>query len=548
MQAKPFQITANVVDLVSGQIQAATVCVEAGRIAKIVPADVADQFLIPGFVDSHVHIESSMLMPTEFARVAVKHGTVATVSDPHEIANVCGIEGIELMLRNAGQSPLKFYFGAPSCVPASSFETSGARIDAQAIAKLLDDPRINHLCEVMNFPGVLSDDEEVMAKLSAALDRNLPIDGHAPGLRGEDVKRYIQAGIFTDHECVSLEEAEEKIHFGCIIAIREGSAARNFDALWPLVDRYPDKCMFCSDDMHPDDLLEGHINRLVVRAVQNGCNVVNALQVACVNPTRHYGLEVGLLQIGDPADFLLVENLKTFRVREVYLNGQLVAKDGESFVETPPVELLNHFNVKKITLDALSLPATGKRIRVIDVLDGQLITNSFEADVNVVDDLAVSDPANDVLKIVVVNRYQQAAPSIGFVRGFGLTFGSLASSVAHDSHNVVAVGVTDEDLLVAINSVIGNCGGLAVAANGALESMTLPIAGLMSPDSCEDVGRRYVELSAFAKQLNSPLSAPFMTLSFLALPVIPDLKITDRGLFDVNQFQAVSVFKSVSDG
>ncbi len=544
MQVTPFQITANVVDLIGGQIQPATVCVEDGRITKIVPADFAKRFLIPGFVDSHIHIESSMLLPAEFARVAVRHGTVATVSDPHEIANVCGVEGIELMLRSASLSPMKFHFGAPSCVPATLFETSGAQIDADMVAKLLDDPRINHLSEVMNFPGVLSGDLQVMTKIHAALDRNLPIDGHAPGLRGEDAKRYIAMGISTDHECVTLEEAEEKIQFGATIAIREGSAARNFDALWPLINRYPAKCMFCSDDKHPDDLLEGHINQLVTRAVQNGCNVMHALQVACLNPVRHYDLDVGLLQVGDPADFVMVENLKDFRVRETYLEGQLVAKDGESFVEPQTAETVNCFNTPTISRDALVLPATGTQIRVIDVLDGQLVTNFFEAAAHVVDGFAVSDPSNDILKIVVVNRYENAAPSIGFVRGFGLRSGALASSVAHDSHNVIAVGVTDEELMSAINGVMTNRGGLSVAANDNVEVLPLPIAGLMSPDACEEVGGRYAELSELVTQLNSSLRAPFMTLSFLALPVIPELKITDRGLFAVHKSQFVSVFES----
>lgn len=540
--ARSFNITANRVDLLTKSIAAATVTVKDGVIVSIDLAKSATSFLLPGFVDAHIHIESSMLLPSEFARIAMTHGTVATVSDPHEIANVCGMEGIEFMLHDAERTPFKFYFGAPSCVPATDFETAGAKISVADIERLLDDPRINHLSEMMNFPAVIAGQPDVMAKLSAARERNIPIDGHAPGLRGEDARRYIAAGISTDHECVTLEEAEEKIRSGCKIAIREGSAARNFEALWPLIDKHPDACMFCSDDKHPDELLLGHINHLAARAIKLGCDPFNTLRCSSLNATRHYNLPVGMLQVGDPADFVVTDDLTSLNIRETYLDGQLVAQDGFSLNAASGSETINRFQIDPLSCHAIELRAESHRVRVIQVIDGQLLTNARERSVTIDDGLAQPDIANDLLKIVVVNRYRQTKPAVAFVSGFGLKDGALASSVAHDSHNIVAVGTNDADLLAAINQIIDAQGGLAVSSAGIVDILPLPIAGLMSPDSCVDVASAYTRLDNRAKDAGCGLRSPFMTLSFLSLPVIPSLKLTDRGLFDVERFEFVPLF------
>lgn len=547
------QIIANRVDVLRQQIAPVAMDVRNGRIADIRPVPEADVFVVPGFVDAHVHIESSMLLPSEFARVAVRHGTVATVSDPHEIANVCGVEGIELMLEDAAASPLKFHFGAPSCVPATSFETSGAVLDVKAVEQLLDDPRINHLSEMMNFPGVLAGDLDVMSKIIAARSRGLPVDGHAPGLRGSQAERYFAAGISTDHECVTLDEALEKIRYGAKIAIREGSAARNFDTLWPLLNEHAEDCLFCSDDKHPDDLLLGHINLLVCRAVERGVDVMDALQAACITPVQHYQLPVGLLQIGDPADFIVLENLHQFEPIATYIDGCKVAERGESYVERVSTSALNQFVAEPVRREAIHVvggvhgersehrTTSDAKLRVIEVVDGQIVTGA--ACVAVSEAAALdSRVAEDVLKLVVVNRYQCIEPAVGFVRGFGLKAGALASSVAHDSHNIVAVGENDDDLIDAINLVIAARGGLALNCGEESLVLPLPVAGLMSLDTCDRVATDYGTLDSWAKSLGCRLESPFMTLSFLALPVIPKLKLTDKGLFDVERFEFVSLF------
>ena len=483
-----------------------------------------------------------MLLPSEFARVAVTHGTVATVSDPHEIANVCGAAGVELMLRNAAQTGFKFCFGAPSCVPATVFETAGAELDSTAVSTLLKDPRIGYLSEMMNYPGVLNRSSEVMKKIEAAHQCGKPVDGHAPGFRGQQAADYVAAGITTDHECFTKPEALDKLAAGCKIAIREGSAARNFDALQSLIDEHPEMCMLCSDDKHPDELLLGHINQLVVRAVAAGRDLMNVLRVACVNPVSHYSLNVGLLRPGDPADFIVVDDLTGFHVAQTYLDGQLVAESGKCLMPASTTETLNNFVARPIFANQLEVRAISSNVRVIQAIDGQLITKEITRDCAVENGLAVADVENDVLKIVVVNRYRDAEPSVAFVTGFGLKQGAFASSVAHDSHNIVAVGTNDEDLAEAINAVIMEQGGLSVSAEGQTEVLPLPVAGLMSTQSCQLVGQRYGELDKRLKQLGSTLRAPYMTLSFMALLVIPSLKISDKGLFNVDQFDFVSLF------
>jgi adenine deaminase len=545
MPDKPQSVIGHVVDIKGHRVYPGKVTIADGRIDAVeaIPASELPKdagYLLPGFIDAHVHVESSMLVPTEFARAAVVHGAVATVSDPHEIGNVLGVAGVHYMLDNAAQSPFKFYFGAPSCVPATTFETAGATITVAEVEQLLDDDRIRYLSEMMNFPGVLHGDPECLAKISAAQKRNKRVDGHAPGLRGEDAARYVAAGMTTDHECFTKEEALDKIAAGCKISIREGSAARNFDALYTLLGEHPGMAMLCSDDKHPDELLTGHINSLVRRAVERGIDVFDALQAACVNPVEHYGLDVGLLKGGDPADFIEVDSLASFNVRRTWIDGQLVAEAGKTSIPRVEPPVANQFVVTHVTPDHFGVKATaGAKLQVIEALDGQLITKRLAVDPLVVDDLVVSDVRNDILKMVVVNRYRKAAPAIAFVKNFGLKNGAMASSVAHDSHNVIAVGVTDDDIAAAVNAVMDAGGGLSAVnhQDGDHWVLPLPVAGLMATGTCAEVARAYQELDAAVKDWGSPLRAPYMTLSFMALLVIPELKLSDLGLFDGGKFK-----------
>ena len=550
-----FSLTANVVDVHTRSIRPAAIRVEAGRIAAIVPTgatapDAALPYALPGFVDAHVHVESSLLVPTEFARLAVTHGTVATVSDPHEIGNVLGVAGVEFMLENASHSPFKFCFGAPSCVPATPFETAGAEITAADIARLFENPKIGYLAEMMNWPGVLHRDPDVMAKIALAHAAGRPVDGHAPGLRGDDAAHYASAGISTDHECFTAAEARDKLAVGMKILIREGSAARNFDALIELLPEHYANMMFCSDDKHPDTLVLGHINQLVQRAVALGHNVFDVLQVACVNPVAHYKLPVGLLREGDPADFITVTDLRDFEVQQTYLNGQLVAENGQSLLPAAPISVVNNFHAQPVQAAdfQVAAPAEQLTLRVIECFDGQLITARVDLPATVENGLVVPDIAGDVLKLAVINRYQpHIAPAVAFIRGFGLTHGALASSVGHDSHNITAVGCDDESLARAVNLVIAAKGGLAaVGADGQEILVPLPVAGLMSDQEGTAVAAAYAAVDALSKQMGSPLGAPFMTLSFMALLVIPSLKLSDKGLFDGQVFEFVDAVSSAT--
>ena len=537
-----MNVKGNIVDILNKRIFKGEVCVENGQISAIREVNhEVENYILPGFVDAHIHIESSMVVPSEFAKIAVLHGTVATVSDPHEIANVLGVQGVYFMIENGKKVSLKFNFGAPSCVPATSFESAGAVINADDIKLMMENPDINYLAEMMNYPGVLLDDEEVLQKIEHAKNNNKPIDGHAPGLRGNNVTKYIAAGISTDHECFRYDEALEKLQKGMKILIREGSAAKNFDALIDLLPAYFENMMFCSDDKHPDDLLLGHINQLCERAVAKGIDVFKVLQAACVNPVKHYNLEVGLLQVGDPADFILVDNLKEFNVLETYINGELVAKNGKSFVKSVPFEVLNNFNtdIKKVT--DFKLASSSKKIRVIEALDGELVTNNIEADSLIVDGNLVSNTATDVLKMTVVNRYKNEIPSIAFIKNFGIKEGAIASSVGHDSHNIIAIGTSDELICRAVNLLIKHKGGICALNNTTEKIVALPVAGIMSDQPAEIIGNAYAELDAMVKDMGSTLSAPFMTLSFMALLVIPSLKLSDQGLFDGNSFKFTSL-------
>ena len=537
-----MNVKGNIVDILNKRIFKGEVCLENGQISAIREVNhEVENYILPGFVDAHIHIESSMVVPSEFAKIAVLHGTVATVSDPHEIANVLGVQGVGFMIENGKKVPLKFNFGAPSCVPATSFESAGAVINADDIKLMMENPDINYLAEMMNYPGVLFDDEEVLQKIEHAKNNNKPIDGHAPGLRGDDVTKYIAAGISSDHECFRYDEALEKLQKGMKILIREGSAAKNFDALIDLLPEHYNNMMFCSDDKHPDDLLLGHINQLCERAVAKGMDVFKVLQAACVNPVKHYNLEVGLLQVGDPADFILVDNLKEFNVLETYINGELVAKNGKSFVKSVPFKVLNNFNTDIKKVADFRLASSSKKIRVIEALDGELVTNQIAADSLIVDGNLVSNTATDVLKMTVVNRYKNEIPSIAFIKSFGIKEGAIASSVGHDSHNIIAIGVSDEAICKAVNLIIKNKGGVCAVTKTTEKVVALPVAGIMSDQPAEIIGNAYAALDAMAKEMGSTLRAPYMSLSFMALLVIPSLKLSDKGLFDGNTFKFTSL-------
>jgi adenine deaminase len=537
-----MQIQGQIVDIHNKRIYAGEISVENGKIISIIEKNHnIKSFILPGFIDSHIHIESSMLVPSEFAKIAVLHGTVATISDPHEIANVLGTAGVYYMIENSKKVPLKFHFGAPSCVPATSFETAGAIIDSEGIRELMASPDIYYLAEMMNYPGVLFDDAEVLKKIEWAKHFNKPVDGHAPGLRGEPIRKYISAGITTDHECFTFEEAEEKLSLGMKVLIREGSAAKNFEALIDLLPENYENMMFCSDDKHPDDLIVGHINLLCARAVAKGIDLFKILQAACVNPVNHYKMNVGLLKENDAADFIVVEDLVDFKVQQTYIDGELVAKNGESFVKHIPFETPNNFNITSKEISDFQVFGKGSKIRVIEALEGQLITNEIHHKSLIVDGQLVSDTENDILKMAVVNRYQNTPPAIAFIKNFGLKKGAIASSVAHDCHNIVVVGTSDEEICNAVNLIIEKRGGVC-AVNGAENKMLpLPVAGIMSDKNGWETGKLYQEIDAMAKELGSNLKAPFMTLSFMALLVIPDLKLSDKGLFSGNTFSFVDL-------
>ncbi|MCC5790101.1 MAG: adenine deaminase [Opitutales bacterium] len=536
----------NLVDLVNHRIFPAEVTVREGCIASIREVDeVFSTYLAPGFVDAHVHVESSLLIPTEFARLAVRHGTVATVSDPHEIANVLGLEGVEFMLRNAAKTPLKIFFGAPSCVPATPFETAGASLGVVEVEQLLQKDQILYLSEMMNFPGVVNGDVEVHEKLRLARLYGKPVDGHAPGLRGEGLRRYVEAGIRNDHECFTLEEAMEKREQGMKIVIREGSAAKNFDELLPLLREFPKDCLFCTDDMHLDNLELGHINRLVARSVAGGVDALVALRVASVQAVEHYGLPVGFLREGDPADFVELTDLVSFDVRRTILEGEVVAENGQTFLPSVKEAPVNKFAAAEVGAADLTIKFTKDppaQVRVIEALENQLVTQEQVVQPKVREKEIVTDPTRDILKLVVHNRYRPAKPAVALAKGFGLHRGAIASSVGHDSHNLLAVGVDDQSLARALEVLRQHGGGLVACDAGGEEAFfPLPVAGLMTNQDAFSSVRDYQRVEELAHRLGSPLRAPFMTLSFMALLVIPDLKLSDQGLFDGRSFSFVPI-------
>ncbi len=536
-------LRSNLIDIYKNRIYPAEITLHHGKIGSIRPIDArVDQYILTGFIDAHVHIESSMVTPVAFSEAAVRHGTVGVVSDPHEIANVLGKEGVNFMVRNAGYSPLKILFGAPSCVPATPFESSGAVIDEKDIDDLLQTGKTGFLSEVMNYPGVLHGDPEVMNKIEVALKHGVPIDGHAPGLKGEELKKYIGAGILTDHECLDYNEAEEKLSSGMRVLIREGSGARNFETLIPLLKKFPERIMFCTDDLHPDDLLKGHINLLVKRAVKLGYDIFDVIRAAGLNAAKHYGLNVGMLKEGDHADFIVIDSLNDWNVTRTYINGEPVYKNGKVNFKSNHKEAPNKFNIDRIDANELLVKAEGNNLRVMKATDGDLVTEEIRTAANIKDGNVVADLKNDILKIVVVNRYIQSKPATGFINGFKLKRGAIASSIGHDCHNIICVGTSDESMADAINWLVKNKGGIVVNNGNELFGLPLEIAGLMTNGNVKYAAGKYKELTAIVRKMGSEMKAPFITLSFMALLVIPELKMSNRGLFSGKSFSFVSQF------
>ncbi len=543
MLSEFMQISGKIIDIFHRRIFPGIITIKNGRIQSIVESENASSnFILPGFIDAHIHIESSMLVPSEFARIASTHGTVATVSDPHEIANVMGIDGIEFMIDNANQVPFKFFFGAPSCVPATPFETAGGKFGNEELEYLLKKENILYLSEMMNVPGVLNRDPGEMYKIELAKKYGKQIDGHAPGLRGEDAKTYVDSGITTDHECVTLDEALEKIQYGMTIQIREGSATRDLHALMPLIETHPDNIMFCSDDRHPDNLVEGHINLMVKKAIDEGYDIFNILQVACINPVKHYGLDVGLLREGDPADFIVIKNLEKLNILATYVDGEKIAENGKAIITSKNVSPINRFKATSKSPNDFAVPIEKGKLKVIDVLDGQVITGTKLTNIETQNGLVISDLNHDILKITVLNRYEDTKPAMAFIHNFGLKSGAIASSVSHDSHNIIAVGTSDEEIANAVNLIIEHNGGVSLSNGETKRVLPLPVAGLMTDTDGYFVAEKYSALETMAKEMGSPLQSPFMTLSFMALLVIPQLKLSDKGLFDGNSFELVHNF------
>ena len=539
-----IEVTGNIVDILNQKIFSGTIKIDNGKISKINKKNQEfKNYIIPGFIDAHIHVESSMLIPSEFARIAAIHGTVAVVADPHEIANVLGLDGVYYMIKNASKVPFKFYFGAPSCVPASTFENSGGIITTKDIDTLLSHDNVKFLAEMMNYPGVINNDAEVMEKIEIAKKYSKPIDGHAPGLSGANLKKYVSAGITTDHECSSIEEALEKINLGMKILIRDGSAARNFEELKFLLENHWQSCMLCSDDKHPDDLVKGHINLMVKKAIENKIDPMKVFISATLNPIRHYKLDVGLLRVGDSADFLIVDSLDKLNVISTFINGLEVAKAGKGLFNKAKTEKINNFKIKKLKPSDFALNSKGEKMNVIVAIDGQIFTEKTKEKPKFKNGNVVSDLDKDILKISLINRYKKAKPAIAFIKNFGLKDGAIASSVSHDSHNIIAVGVTDEYICKAVNMIIKNKGGISAVGKNYEIVLALPIAGIMSNISYDQVAKKYIYINNIAKALGSKLKAPFMTLSFMALPVIPRLKITDKGLFDSENFKFKNLFE-----
>jgi len=540
-----MQIRSNLIDIHKRCIYPVELELENGRIKSIDEiSEIQQTHILPGFIDAHVHIESSMVTPVAFSRTAIKHGTVGTVSDPHEIANVMGVDGVEFMIENARKTPMKFLFGAPSCVPATSFESSGAEIGPGDIEKILQKKDVGYMSEMMNYPGVIYGDPIVLKKIEIAREMNMPIDGHAPGVIGKDLEKYASAGISTDHECFTYEEAIEKISHGMKILIREGSGAKNFSALIPLLKEYPEMVMLCSDDLHPDDLIKGHINVLVKRALEEGYDLFDVIRSAGLNAVEHYNMDVGMLKENDSADFIEIDSLENWNILKTYINGKLYFDSGEVHIEKQDISPINRFNISKINKSELNLRAESTMLNVIKAIDGELITRKEKHSALIENGNVISDLDNDILKICVINRYKQSPPAIAFIKGFGLKAGALASSIAHDSHNIICVGVSDREIVETVNWIIDHKGGIAAYNGGEIFGLPLEVGGIMSTEPTDKAANSYSKLSNIARDLGSELHAPYMTLAFMALLVIPELKISDKGLFDGTSFSFTPIFAS----
>ncbi len=543
-------LSGHIVDVVNRQIIKGHLHIEGNRIVKIQPSEeVEDQFIVPGFVDAHIHIESSMMTPSEFAKQVLPKGTIGCVCDPHEIANVCGITGIDFMIEDSKNAPLIFSFGAPSCVPATHAETSGASLKADDIKNLLQRNDIGFLGEMMNFPGVINHDEQVLLKIKAAIECGKPIDGHAPELSGDDLRTYVDEGISTDHECMTLSESKEKIALGMKILIREGSAARNLETLAPLITLFPNKVMLCTDDKHPDDLIQnGHMDGMIRKLIDAGYDVFDILQAASYNPINHYKLPIGLLQENDQADFLVVSDLTSFKIKETWIKGEKVAENGQiCYASQTTGKTVNHFKTNPIHPSDIQVVSNGRFMRIICVEDGQLYTKSEWIEPLVQKQLVQTDIESDILKLVVYNRYTPSKPAVAFVKNFGLKKGALASTIAHDSHNIIAIGSSDKDICQSINHLIETKGGIIASSGKKVNMLPLPIAGLMSNESGDYIASKYHEVEASAKKMGCTFKAPFMTLAFLSLLVIPEIKLSDKGLFDVQRFSFTDLFSDTTD-
>lgn len=535
-------VKGRLIDIHERRIYPARIETEGRLIKRIEPVDDCDEvYIMPGLIDAHIHIESSMLVPGYFSMAAVSRGTTGVVADPHEIANVLGRKGVDFMIDDAERVPLKFYFGAPSCVPATALESSGAAVSPEEIEDLFNKKRVKFLGEMMNFPGVVAGDEEVMRKIQIARSKNLVVDGHAPGLSGEALEKYVAAGISTDHECSDIKEAQEKLSLGMKILIREGSAARNLDSLKKLIKSEPKNVMLCSDDLHPEMLVRRHLDRIVADLVKQGFDLFNVLACCTVNPVEHYGLDCGLLRPGDPADFIIVNSPSEMKILSTWIEGEEVFDGNKALFSYSGPEPVNNFNSSEIDASMIKVRRLGNNLRVIEAYDGRLITGSGLA-LSGTGEFAEADQERDILKLVVKDRYKDAPPSTAFIRGFGIKNCAFASSVAHDSHNIICAGTSDELIVDAINAVIRMKGGMAVVRPGKTLTLRLPVAGIMSDLPAADVASEYEELTAFVAESGCRMSAPFMTLSFMALLVIPELKLSDRGLFDFRKFALVPLF------
>lgn len=540
-----MKIYGNIIDPLNRRIIKGYIQFEGNTIEKVVPEEhSSNNYIMPGLIDSHVHIESSMIIPSSFAAKAVSRGTTGVISDPHEIANVMGRRGVDFMISNGKTVPFRFWFGAPSCVPATLFETSGATLGPEEVDEMMKIDDIVYLAEVMNFPGVISREPGIMSKIDSALKRGKKVDGHAPGVTGGNLELYVSAGISTDHECMSYEEGLEKIKLGMKVLIREGSAARNLDSLKKLIRDYPSEVMICSDDLHPETLRDRHLDKIIAKLINEGYDLFDVLRSVTVNPVNHYGIKAGLLQPGDLADFIIVDSPEKMNVKETWIGGQCVYSNGVSNIKRVTTEPFNNFNSSKISASDIKVLNQKGKIRVIEAFDGELFTHGLLFDPGIEGTIS-SRPAEDILKIVVKDRYNDSKPSVGFIKGLGLKHGAFASSVAHDSHNIIAAGVDDESIVAAVNRVVEMRGGLAVVNGKKTDSLMLEIGGIMTSLSCDEVAEKYEELSSLVKAMGSPLKAPFMTLSFMALLVIPELKLSDKGLFNGKSFSFVPLQESV---